>query len=212
MADAADLDDWRATMNVNLFGTMNLIQETVPHMKSLGGGSIVNVNTKVSRMPLEAMGVAKVYTPKDFRMAEITADIRAAYPDVYFGVEYGRSFGHEPGYSHDWQINPTVDRAGRPLAAPVIGELAELLRQPATKLLARDRKVNSDQFQRDVAVEVRRENVDGRDLYLFSSYRRHHLDPRPWRTLGRSRRPRPIPAGPASTTTWGWSASARRKC
>jgi Cof subfamily protein (haloacid dehalogenase superfamily) len=84
------------------------------------------------------------------QLTEITADIRAAYPDVYFGVEYGRSFGHEPGYSHDWQINPTVDRAGRPLAAPVIGELAELLRQPATKLLARDRKVNSDQFQRDV--------------------------------------------------------------
>jgi NAD(P)-dependent dehydrogenase (short-subunit alcohol dehydrogenase family) len=55
-AAEADLDDWRATMNVNLFGTMNLIQETVPHMKAQGGGSIVNVNSKVVRMPYPTMG------------------------------------------------------------------------------------------------------------------------------------------------------------
>lgn len=56
LAAEADLEDWRSTMDVNLFGTMNLIQETVPHMKAQGGGSIVNVNTKVSRMVHETMG------------------------------------------------------------------------------------------------------------------------------------------------------------
>lgn len=55
-AAEADLDDWRATMEVNLFGSMNMIQATVPHMRTGGGGSIININTKVSRMPLETMG------------------------------------------------------------------------------------------------------------------------------------------------------------
>jgi NAD(P)-dependent dehydrogenase (short-subunit alcohol dehydrogenase family) len=56
MADSADLDDWRATMDVNLFGTLNLIQAVIPAMKAQGGGSIVNVNTKVTRLPYPSLG------------------------------------------------------------------------------------------------------------------------------------------------------------
>jgi NAD(P)-dependent dehydrogenase (short-subunit alcohol dehydrogenase family) len=56
LAAEADLDDWRRTMDVNLFGAMNMIQAVVPPMRAGGGGSIVNINTKVSRMPLETMG------------------------------------------------------------------------------------------------------------------------------------------------------------
>jgi len=52
----ADLDDWRETLNVNLFGSMNLIQEVVPHMQRAGGGAIINVNTKVTRLPYPTMG------------------------------------------------------------------------------------------------------------------------------------------------------------
>ncbi|WP_242129532.1 SDR family NAD(P)-dependent oxidoreductase [Sphingobium sp. Sx8-8] len=52
----ADLDDWREVMDVNLFGAMNLIQEAVPHMKRQGGGRIINVNTKVTRLPHALMG------------------------------------------------------------------------------------------------------------------------------------------------------------
>jgi NAD(P)-dependent dehydrogenase (short-subunit alcohol dehydrogenase family) len=55
-AAESDLDDWRATMDVNLFGTMTLIQQVVPQMKAQGGGSIVNVNTKVARMPMATLG------------------------------------------------------------------------------------------------------------------------------------------------------------
>jgi len=55
LAAEADLDDWRRTMETNLFGTMNMIQAAVPHLTE-HGGSIVNVNTKVSRMPRETMG------------------------------------------------------------------------------------------------------------------------------------------------------------
>jgi len=56
LSAGADLDGWRRTMDVNLFGTMNVIQAVVPHMKAQGGGSIVNVNTKVARMVHETMG------------------------------------------------------------------------------------------------------------------------------------------------------------
>jgi NAD(P)-dependent dehydrogenase (short-subunit alcohol dehydrogenase family) len=56
LAADADLDDWRRTMEVNLYGTMNVVQAVVPHMRAQGGGSIVNVNTKVARMVHELMG------------------------------------------------------------------------------------------------------------------------------------------------------------
>ena len=56
LAAEADLDDWRNTLNTNLFGAMNLIQAVTPHMKRQGGGSIVNVNTKVTRLPYATMG------------------------------------------------------------------------------------------------------------------------------------------------------------
>ncbi len=54
--ESAKLDDWRRTMEVNLFGTMNLTQAVIPQMKSQGGGSIVMVNTMVTRRPLEMQG------------------------------------------------------------------------------------------------------------------------------------------------------------
>lgn len=49
--DAIDLDDWRATMETNLFGTMNLVQQTIPQMKTQRNGSIVFINTQVTRVP-----------------------------------------------------------------------------------------------------------------------------------------------------------------
>ncbi|MFP8881907.1 MAG: SDR family oxidoreductase [Myxococcota bacterium] len=49
----SDLDDWRKTMDVNLFGSLNLTQEVVPHMKKRGGGSIVMVNSMVQKKPID---------------------------------------------------------------------------------------------------------------------------------------------------------------
>ncbi len=55
-ADSADLDDWRATLEVNLFGTMTLTQAVVPVMKRQGGGAIVMINSMVTRKPLAVQG------------------------------------------------------------------------------------------------------------------------------------------------------------
>lgn len=54
--ESAQLDDWRSTMEVNFFGTMNLTQEVIPHMKQRGGGSIVMVNTMIVRHPMPFQG------------------------------------------------------------------------------------------------------------------------------------------------------------
>jgi len=56
LAEDALLDDWRRTRDVNLFGAMNMIQAVAPHKKAAGGGSIVNVNTKVTRPPHPTLG------------------------------------------------------------------------------------------------------------------------------------------------------------
>ncbi len=54
--DQADLDDWRRTMEVNLFGTMNLTQECIPHLKAAGGGSVVMIATMVEHRPMAYQG------------------------------------------------------------------------------------------------------------------------------------------------------------
>ncbi|GAB2467239.1 SDR family oxidoreductase [Comamonas humi] len=45
----AAMDDWRQTMEVNLFGSMNMTQAVVPQMKQQKSGSIVMINTMATR-------------------------------------------------------------------------------------------------------------------------------------------------------------------
>jgi NAD(P)-dependent dehydrogenase (short-subunit alcohol dehydrogenase family) len=45
-----ELDDWRKIFDVNVFGTLQLSQAVVPHMKARGGGSIVMINTMSTRI------------------------------------------------------------------------------------------------------------------------------------------------------------------
>ncbi len=54
--ESASMDDWRQTMEVNLFGTMNLSQAVIPPMKQQGKGAMVMVNTMVTRKPLAYQG------------------------------------------------------------------------------------------------------------------------------------------------------------
>ncbi|SDI85853.1 hypothetical protein SAMN05444157_0508 [Frankineae bacterium MT45] len=76
----------------------------------------------------------------------VTTALRARFPEVTFGLEYGLSFGHEPDYRHDWEISPTHDRAGNLIAPPTIGHLDEIGLHPAVKLLAKDRTAEPDEF------------------------------------------------------------------
>ncbi|HTO07499.1 MAG TPA: SDR family oxidoreductase [Myxococcota bacterium] len=53
--ESADLELWRAPIEVNLLGSLRLTQEAVPRLKKRGGGSIVFVNSMIVREVLPTM-------------------------------------------------------------------------------------------------------------------------------------------------------------
>jgi Cof subfamily protein (haloacid dehalogenase superfamily) len=79
-------------------------------------------------------------------MQQLGAELRATYPEVQFAIEYGRGFGAEPGYVHEWDINPAYDRRGVPIAPPRVASFLELTAEPGVKLLAKERGVDADEF------------------------------------------------------------------
>lgn len=87
-------------------------------------------------------------------MVELATELRSRFPEVQFAVEYGHGFAAEPGYVHDWQINPRYDRQGRPIPPPLIGDLATIAARPGVKLLAKDRGVDVDEFLVEASVLV----------------------------------------------------------
>ena len=79
-------------------------------------------------------------------LLEIAHALRGRFPAAAFAVEYGDGFACEPGYVHDWDINPRTDRHGNPILPPIFGTLAEILVRPALKLLIKDRHTDVDEF------------------------------------------------------------------
>lgn len=97
--------------------------------------------------------VITAHTIEPQLMRTLAGALRTEFPDVTFAVEFGHVFAAEPGYVHEWQINPEVDRRGDPIAPPRVGDLVEITDAPAVKLLAKDRGADPDAFLA-AAVEV----------------------------------------------------------
>jgi NAD(P)-dependent dehydrogenase (short-subunit alcohol dehydrogenase family) len=51
-----DLKAWRKIFEVNVFGTLQLTKAVLPHMKAQGGGSIIFINSMVTRKVLPLQG------------------------------------------------------------------------------------------------------------------------------------------------------------
>jgi NAD(P)-dependent dehydrogenase (short-subunit alcohol dehydrogenase family) len=51
-----DLAIWRKIMDVNLFGSLQMTKAALPHLRTRGGGSVVNVASMVTRQPQPAQG------------------------------------------------------------------------------------------------------------------------------------------------------------
>jgi Cof subfamily protein (haloacid dehalogenase superfamily) len=79
-------------------------------------------------------------------MRELGRELRAGFPAVTFAVEYGHGFAAEAGYVHDWQINPSHDRRGARIPAPVISDFDAITEQPGVKWLVKDRAADADEF------------------------------------------------------------------
>jgi Cof subfamily protein (haloacid dehalogenase superfamily) len=84
-------------------------------------------------------------------LASVTGALRKRFPQVYFAVDHGHEFAFEEGYTHDWEINTVLDRRGQPTPAPEAGELAQIIGQPAVKLLAKVRDAHPDRFLAEAA-------------------------------------------------------------
>ena len=54
--EEADLGVWAGAMDVTCFGALRMAQAVIPHMKTAGGGSIVNVSTMETRKPRQGEG------------------------------------------------------------------------------------------------------------------------------------------------------------
>jgi hypothetical protein len=76
----------------------------------------------------------------------LAAEIRAAFPAVDFAVEFVDGFAAEPGYIHDWEVNPERDRRGNLIPAAPIGAIEAIATRPVLKLLAKDHGADVDEF------------------------------------------------------------------
>jgi NAD(P)-dependent dehydrogenase (short-subunit alcohol dehydrogenase family) len=54
--DGFDVERWREPFDVNVFGSLQLSQSVVPHMKKVGGGSIIMITTLSIRMLNPVLG------------------------------------------------------------------------------------------------------------------------------------------------------------
>ena len=70
-------------------------------------------------------------------LEEITAELRRREAEIWFAVEYGDQFRHEPVYQPRWDVN-----------APGVGvaTLEEMVQEPVAKLLARHEALSRDEF------------------------------------------------------------------
>lgn len=53
--ESVDLDDWRQTFEVNVFGTLGMIRAALPLLRE-GSGAVVNVNTMSAHRPMAYQG------------------------------------------------------------------------------------------------------------------------------------------------------------
>jgi NAD(P)-dependent dehydrogenase (short-subunit alcohol dehydrogenase family) len=86
----ADLAAWRATMDVNLFGTLQLTQAAVPALRARGGGRVVMVN---SMSAVRAQPRFGAYTASKAALAGVTKVLATE-----LGADGIRVNGVHPGY------------------------------------------------------------------------------------------------------------------
>ena len=135
-ATVAELERWRADGVPVVLATgrpprwMRRIRDV------LGYGTAVCCNGAVL-MDLERFEIIHEEPLHPDVLESVTAELRGHQPDIWFAVEYGLEFRHEPIYQPRWDVD-----------APGVAEatLAELVAQPVAKLLARHETLPRDEF------------------------------------------------------------------
>lgn len=104
----ADLDDWRRTMDVNLWGTLGLTQAAVPHLARHGDGRVVMINTMSTQRIQPRWGA---YAASKGGLATVTKTLA-----MELGAQGIRVNGVHPGYiygpSVEWFLNHQAEKKG----------------------------------------------------------------------------------------------------
>jgi Cof subfamily protein (haloacid dehalogenase superfamily) len=102
----------------------------------LGYGTAVCCNGAVI-MDLERFEIVDEDPLLPAVLESVTAELRRRQPDIWFAVEYGMEFRHEPIYRPRWDVDV-------PGVAPA--SLDEMIAAPVAKLLARHDTLSRDEF------------------------------------------------------------------
>lgn len=104
----ADLDAWRRTMEVNLFGALHMTRAVAPHMEARGEGRIVMVNTMSTERIQSGFGA---YSASKNALKSVTRTLARE-----LGPKGIRVNGIHPGYiwgsSVEWYFNHLADQRG----------------------------------------------------------------------------------------------------
>ena len=104
----SDLDDWRRTMDVNLFGTLAMTQAAVPHLATTGDGRVVMINTMSTQRIQPRYGA---YAASKGALATATKTLARE-----LGPQGIRVNGIHPGYiygeSVEWYFNHQAEKRG----------------------------------------------------------------------------------------------------
>lgn len=105
---AADLDTWRTTLDVNLFGAVHVTRAVAPHMAARGGGRIVMVNTMSTERIQPGFGI---YAASKAALKSITRTLA-----LELGRDGIRVNGVHPGYiwgpSVEWYFRHLAEERG----------------------------------------------------------------------------------------------------
>ena len=106
----ADLDDWRHTIDVNLFGSLHMTRAAVPHLEAQGDGRVIMINS-MSVQRIERKWGA--YVASKGALASVTKTLA-----VELGPLGIRVNAIHPGYiygdSVEWYFNPLAKKRDVP--------------------------------------------------------------------------------------------------
>lgn len=131
----ADMTEWRAVADVNLWGTLNMIRAALPALKASGAGSIVNINTHGSEALDPDFGG---YTASKAALQHLTR---------HLAREFGR-YGIRVNGVHPGPMDAAPRRSFLQAQAASLGTTADALDAPARARTALGHLASADDVAR----------------------------------------------------------------
>jgi NAD(P)-dependent dehydrogenase (short-subunit alcohol dehydrogenase family) len=104
----SDFDDWRHTMDVNLFGTLGMTKAAVPHLADAGDGRVIMINSMSAQRIQPRFGA---YAASKGALATATKTLARELGSMGIRVN-----GIHPGYiygdSVEWYFNHQAEKRG----------------------------------------------------------------------------------------------------